>query len=124
MSISAKARNNQMPTTYAPPLGGPLNWADEQTGELKGAVIAYYSTIAPYFSDQGEHRPITEDQIDLVGQYLRYYIDAPIWERNPHATEHTKKVLEQLRETAKDLKTVKDISHWLARAADLGLDPL
>jgi hypothetical protein len=116
MSTSAK-NPNRMPTTYAAPFGGPFYWADEQTGELKGAVVAYYSHLV-------DSTGITEDQTDLVAQYLRYYIAAPCWEKNPHATEHTKKVLDELREKAADLKTVGDISCWLTRAADLGLDPL
>ena len=95
----------RMPRFYRPPLGLPLNWKDEVTGELPSAVLAFY------------HQNPTSAQLTLVIEFLAYFIHAPCWQDETGA-------LEMLRAQIKDVQTLAQVTAWIADCLEIGLDPL
>ncbi len=101
-----------MPAAYKPPLGLPFFWKDEISGTLISAVNAY-------LDNRIKGTAITDEQLGLVRDYLCHWINAPCWENPEFQTE-----LADLRISARDLATAKEISEWIFKALDIGLDPL
>lgn len=100
---------SQMPKTYVLPWGIPLYWRDEQSGELPRAVEAYIAFM-------GANGPaLSKQQLELVIDYLRYFINAPCW------AGFSK--LAMLRVRATRLKTVDDVDKFIQAALNIGLDP-
>ena len=105
---------SRMPTFYRSPLGLPLYWMDEMTGELPIAVNAYLGCGLT-----GENVPApTNAQIDLLRDYLTYYINAPCW-RWEEGNE-----LAELRTKVSGLNTLEAIHKWIVDCLNIGLDPL
>lgn len=105
-----------IPNVYRPPLGLPLYWRDDQSGVLADAIKAY-------LDERIEGKQMTAEQFDLVRAFLSYYINAPCWSRN--LTDDEKSVrLMALRADVRNLKKPDDISGWIRRCLDIGLDPL
>lgn len=104
---------SRMPTEYQSPLGIPLSWQHEVSGELSAAVAAYLN----YMMEGSE---ITPAQITLVRDFLRYFIEAPCWWREDVFEEQ----LKELRESAARLDSPEAIDAWIWRALDIGIDPL
>lgn len=104
----------RMPNFYVPPLGGPLNWGDEQSGELPFAVLAFMQ----YKKD------IDPQRLELVRQYLDYYIHAPCWDANPHHDDETREALHLAREVIRNAKTYEEIHAFLHACLKMGIDPL
>lgn len=113
--MSVKSHST-IPDVY--PGGGPLYWGDEESGELVAAVRDFYRHIAC-----GHVIPPT-DKINLVRDYLIYYINAPCWDWNPHHTEQSRELLAEMRQRAKELHTPREIAVWLEECLDMGHDPL
>lgn len=90
---------------------GPVYWRDEPSGELAAAVYAYLHhvryrhALAP-----------TPEQLQRLIAYLRDWVNAPCWGED--------RELRQLRASAMQLATVKQIKQWLRRAVTYGIDPL
>lgn len=105
----------QMPNFYVPPLGLPLNWRNETTGALPAAVWAYIT----HGADRRQPAP-TADQLELLIDYIRHYINAPCWD---FPDNYYRDDLVVLRERAKGLKTVDDVQHWIYWALEIALDP-
>jgi hypothetical protein len=99
-------------TAYRLPFGLPLRWQDEQSGELSRAIEAYLDNRI-----SGE--TVTDAQITLVRDYIVYYIDAPCWNQEEFVDE-----LRGLRSSARELDSATEISEWIGKAMDIGLDPL
>lgn len=99
----------KIPKIYVSPTGGPLYWRNETSGVLPAAVWAYLNESA------------TGEQLELLGNYLEYYIHAPCWDipGNAFADE-----LEELRQSSKTLRARQEIHDWIFRALDIGIDPL
>lgn len=91
----------------------PKYWANEASGDLKPAILAY---------TQGQ--PLTVRDVSLLSAYFAQWVNSPVWDRNPHADEHSKKMLFALRMTAPRLRSRVDIGEWLALAVEQGLDPI
>jgi hypothetical protein len=102
----------EMPKFYVETYPGlpafPLNWRDEQSGVLPAAVMAYLENKA------------TGEQLELVANFINYYIHAPVWDIPDNAFEDE---LKQLRESSKTLKTQQEIHEWIYKSMDIGLDP-
>jgi len=103
---------SRIPNFYMPPLGGPLNWGDEQSGELPSAVMAFF------------HKTQTPEQLELVRQYCEYYIHAPCWDMNPHHDEETRQELEQVRKVIRQVKNWRELNAWIHKCLNMGIDPL
>lgn len=106
----------QMPGFYRPPLGLPLNWQDETTGVLPGAVWAFINHCA----DNRAPAP-TPEQLALVIDYIRHHINAPCWDFPDHVYAEE---LAALRRRARTLATLSDVRAFISSALEIGLDPL
>ncbi|MBD2243226.1 hypothetical protein [Nostoc sp. FACHB-888] len=98
----------RIPNVYRPPLGLPLNWKDETSGELPRAVFKYFSS-----------QQLTAEEISLVAEYCQHYINAPCWD----ATGGFPNELAALRESAKELSSVSDINQWVNSCLEIAIDP-
>ena len=93
---------------YRPPLGLPLYWRDEVSGVLPAAVWAYLHHMA------GAGPAPTAEQLALVIDYARYFIEAPCWSGEE---------LPELRRRARQLSTLEDLAAWVEAAFRSALDP-
>lgn len=85
-------------------MNAPRYWMHETSGVLRPAVQAYL---------QGDE--LTGDQVATLRAYLRQWINAPDWKgRQIHL----------LRMDIDELTDRDAIGQWLARAAEIGIDPL
>lgn len=82
----------------------PGYWMDETSGVLKTAVMAYL-----------EHRPMTSGDVLAMRAYLRQWAAAPAW-RGAQA--------EELRRDVDGISSRSDITAWLNKAEEAGMDPL
>lgn len=106
--------------TYLPPLGTPLYWRDELSGELHDAIHAFVG----YGADK-RNLP-TFKQVVLTVAYLKYVIDAPCWRGDT--------MLDGLRAQAEELVSSKkcavigewcdEINAWIMKCLEIGIDPL
>lgn len=101
--ITAK-NGSRIPDYYHPPHGTPLRWQDDQTGELRAAVMAYFD------------RHPTAAQVELIRDWLRYYANAPCW-TDIHG------VIAQLVREAPLIRSMADVDQWLSKAMPEGIDP-
>lgn len=95
--------------------GLPLNWQDDVTGTMRAAVMAYL-----------DQKP-TDEQLKLVIAYIQHHIHAPCFlERSPwgEVDEETARAIKALRAKSMEMKTLKDVNHYINRALGVGLDPL
>lgn len=103
-----------MPTTYREPMGLPLNWRDDVSGELPAAVVRYYGFKV------GEAAEPEPGQIELIRDYLIHYIEAPCWDEVGGGWNE----LADLRRRAKQISSVEDIHRFIFACLDVGMDPL
>lgn len=99
-----------------PPRGhpdAPKYWMDETGGRLGPAIRNYL-----------DGREMSADDIALVRDYLRQWIDSPAWDMNPHMNVTGIAALAWLRSHAKAIATRSDIAYWLMRAEERGIEPL
>jgi len=94
------------------PGGGPLYWRDEQSGWLLEAVEAYYEFLL-----KGRLPP--QAQLELLTGYVAYWVHAPCWT----GLEEDGSDLEQLRNSAKSIRSWPELRDWCEKAMDLGIDP-
>ena len=106
----------KIPRFYVPPRGGPLYWRNEQSGVLPDAIWAFIN----FQADRTNPEP-TERQLKICRAYLDYYIFAPCWDFPDNAFAEE---LSALREKVKNLQTPDDISQWIFKCLELGIDPL
>lgn len=91
---------------------GPLRWADEQSGILPSAVLAYFGSAT------GDGKPATPNDVEIVRAYAQYYINAPCWEMGGMEEEFAR-----LRESIKTVASEYELAGWLNLALDIGIDP-
>ncbi|MBW4598714.1 MAG: hypothetical protein KME29_03770 [Calothrix sp. FI2-JRJ7] len=106
-------KENPIPNFYSPPMGVPLYWRDEQSGQLENAIFAYLEFVTKHATV-----PPNETQIFLIRYYFEHYIMAPCWQDDGNGT------LTRLREDTKNINSVEAISAWLKLASEIALDPL
>lgn len=82
----------------------PGYWMYETSGVLRPAVYAYL------LDD-----PLTPEQVAAIRAYLRQWIAAPAW-AGPE--------VQALRAGIDGLQGRREITAWLARAMEAGIDPL
>jgi len=82
----------------------PGFWMHETSGQLRPVIEAYL-----------EGADLTARDVAVMRVYLRQWIAAPVW----HGPE-----IDALRAAIDDIANRADISRWLDRAMDAGIDPL
>jgi hypothetical protein len=92
---------------------GPGYWMYETTGLLRPVIKAYL---------RGD--PLDERQIAMMRAYLRQWVNAEVWDMNPHANEEDRAWLNALRLAVNFLTSREAITMWLEKAIEGGLDPL
>jgi hypothetical protein len=111
-SVAAYSREDfqrKVPAFYVPPLNTPLYWGNEQSGMMRDAVAAYYNGA------------MSGSQVELLREYLIYYINAPCWQ----VAEEEQEKFKKLKQEATTLTTVEQFNHWLYEClVSFGLDPL
>lgn len=90
-----------IPRIYQEPVGVPLYWMNEQSGNLRQAVMAYL---------EGRE---DNDQRAWVIEYIRYVLDAPCW-----------RGVERLRAEAAAANSRKDLETLFDHCLEVGIDPL
>ena len=91
----------------------PGYWKFETSGVLRPAIEAFLVGA-----------PMTDEQIAAMRAYLRQWINSPIWDKNPHATEDYRQWLAMQSRLVDSLTSHATIKVWLAGAVDMGIDPL
>jgi hypothetical protein len=91
----------------------PGYWMNETGGELRPAVERYLKDA-----------PLTIRDIALIRAYLCQWINASVWDDNPHMGDLGRTELEGLRELARVLTNRAAIDAWIGMAVDSGMDPL
>jgi hypothetical protein len=100
-------QHRRIPNVYRPPLGLPLNWKDDTSGELARVVFKFFSS---------QH--LTTDEISLVAEYCQHYINAPYWDTGGLRDE-----LAVLRQSANSISSVDEISQWINACLEIAIDP-
>ena len=115
-SMIFNADNPTDPSSYVVQFQGigatPLNWQNEQTGVLRGAIMAYLNQAQ------------TVQQLRLVIAYVQHYIHAPCWADIVVDEPDRQQALEQLQKSSMALLTVSDVNQWLGESVKFGVDPL
>jgi hypothetical protein len=113
---------SSIPNIYLPPTGGPLYWGNEESGVLSAAVRAYFEAA----TNPTAPAP-SAAQIELLRDYLQYYVQAPCWRRYPDGTgpdAETALKLDSLVQIVPTIRTVSEISRFCDECMEIGLDPL
>lgn len=108
---------------YLPPIGGPHYWQKETSGRLREAVTAYFDNRV--YLNGTENRPISPADCELVADYIRHWIHAPMYDANPYleADPEQKEELASLRAQADALTDANSIDRWIHKALESGIDP-
>jgi hypothetical protein len=104
--------------TYREPLGLPLKWEDEVSGELRDAVLAYYAHRID------TKKPFSAEQFELVRAYCVYYISAPCWLASLGDDNEAFIDLLKLIDDIGRIVKVYELSVWIQECLHLGIDPL
>lgn len=91
----------------------PGYWASETSGVLAPVVMRYLT---------GES--LNADQLRIMKSYLAQWVESPVWDKNPHHREESRKNLADLRTCVHDIKTLPDLEAAINAATELGMDPL
>lgn len=106
----------QMPEVYLPSYGTPIYWMDQPDAQLKAAMhqyIEYAEHPASASATPSSALPPTPEQLEIVIAYLQYFINAPCWVG-----------ADDLRERARQMKSLPDVMAWVDYCMNDGLDPL
>ncbi|MEH1849280.1 MAG: hypothetical protein V7L25_31000 [Nostoc sp.] len=98
----------RIPNVYCPPLGLPLNWRNETSGELPRVVSKYFSS-----------QYLNTNEITLLAEYCRHYINAPCWDATGGFPTETA----ALRQSATTISTVADVDQWIDACLEIAIDP-
>lgn len=126
-------RKMRVPSFYREPLGLPLRWQDDVSGELPAAVRAFTDYQCWVLAPELRLPPVpppTPDQWTLLVDWLIHFICAPCWSENARRSveagdEDLANQLIQLRlDLVEDrVTTPAELDAWLSRCVDLGIDP-
>jgi hypothetical protein len=97
------------PLEAAHPLA-PRYWRHETSGQLE----RYLNTV----------EPLTVRDVALIRAYFVQWIDSPVWDMNPAASEKSRRALALLRSDARRIANWFCITAWVLRAMEEGMDPL
>ena len=84
----------------------PGFWRDEISGALRVAVEKYLNGL-----------PLDSAEVDIMRAYCRQWVNATVWEENPHGTEE----LDELRRLVDTITDKATLSDWLELAIDAGI---
>lgn len=105
------------------PAGIPLHYNNPawqgRNKELVVAAVRRYFDLALYPGIT----PLTTDEIDILRQFLMYFIYAPCWASNVAHDQEMTADLNNLRSFAGKIVTIEEIHEFIHEAATLGLDP-
>jgi hypothetical protein len=107
----AKGVLEMLPKPYC--AEAPRYWLQETSGVLR-------LVIERLFDD----KELRADEIRILGEYFRQWIDSPAWDLNPHAGESDRATLHRLRLEVRQLRTMRQVNRWLDDAYKIGVDPL
>jgi len=99
---------------YHTNFGLPFFWRDEVSGILELAVTAYLG----YRCNTGPEP--TPDQVSLLREYFRHWINAPCWSENEGFEEE----MAHLKSSIDGLTSCDQLAAWIKEALEIGLDPL
>lgn len=105
-------QHKRIPYTYVQPLGLPLNWKNETSGELPKVVFKFFG-----------REPLSDEEISLIAEYCQHYINAPCWDAYNNQRSGFPTELAALRQSAAAISTVPDISRWISACLEIGIDP-
>lgn len=71
-----------------------------------------------------ENKSFWADDVMLIRLYLQQWIDSPVWDMNPEMNDEGRRKLAQVRKSAREIRTRKDIDGWIRDGLDIGIDPL
>jgi len=91
----------------------PTSWQFQCAGDLRAAVLGYMTG--------GE---LTVRQVKLIAAYLRYWIDSPVWDKDPNLDYERRLALGAMRERAAQILTESDITECVLMMVNAGMDPL
>ena len=91
----------------------PKYWQHETGGQLVPAVLRYM-----------RHQELSLRDVALIRAYLRQWVEAPAWEANPGMTHRGMIDLVKLRAKVLGAKTKDQIDECIAKAVEMGMDPL
>ncbi|MEL7050544.1 MAG: hypothetical protein AAGM45_02015 [Cyanobacteria bacterium J06588_5] len=101
--------------------GVPIYWRYLNWEGIEKAISAYFE---PYATAATEPVPeIDEEHLDALKRYLSYWIEAPVWRANPAATQDNLDFLYSLIESVPSLANRSEISVFIAKCLQIGLDP-
>ena len=117
-SAGAASPAQRMPAFYRP-MGLPLFWRDEASGELPAAVEGFLKWVV------GEAESVPAAAMKLVCDYCVYFIHAPVWEHTfaKFECEDYLAELNELKARSKLLASAKSVRRWNEECLDLGVDP-
>ncbi|MEH2031330.1 MAG: hypothetical protein V7K67_16975 [Nostoc sp.] len=101
-------QQSRIPNVYRPPMGLPLNWKDETSGELRAVVFKFFSS-----------QYLRIDEISLIAEYCRHFINAPCWDAAGGFPDE----LAALRQSANSISSVSDINQWINACFEIAIDP-
>lgn len=113
-----QSKPGAVPNFYRPPWGLPLYWRDEASGRLASCINAYLTHRI------GEGPSPTPEQLTIIADYCRHFINAPCWANNNPDDEEMLSELNALRERATTLASAESIARWITECMEVGLDPL
>ena len=103
--------NGTLPPADSPQ--APKYWMYEEGDQLKPAIVAFIN---------GER--LTVRQVAFMRAYLRQWIESPVWEMNPTATEDDRTELAAIRDRVRRISSDSDIGRCVTMMVDAGMDPL
>lgn len=117
-------RKTRVSPIYRPPLGLPLRWQDDVSGQVPAAVNAYFD------HQLGKGPAPTTEQWSLLIDWLIHFICAPCWSATARAgvAEGYDEQANELIRLRLDLvqervTTPADLHAWTVRCLELGIDP-
>lgn len=118
-----------MPNLYVvgPGGAGPLHWGNEQGDLLKQVMLAFFmhgTGTSTFINGRLTYRQdITPEQLEIVREYGEYYLNAPMFDDNPHHDDESRAQLATLREQIKKATTFEEINQWIHACLEIGIDP-
>lgn len=98
---------------YLAPHGAPLHWSQDETGELRAAVVAYLEAVGPV----GTTIYLDPGAFEKVRAYAHYFLISPCWKVRANERALILHAISQSREPAQ-------LARLLARTMDWGIDVL
>ena len=112
---------NEIYPGYPTPFRTPLYWRDEVSGKLSEAIETYFEPYTLANLEGDRIIPALSDRhLQLIRQYLIYYVKAPCWRQNLHAdSEHEDAVSEETSDSRAFGSEPRSARRWGDSPADV-----